>query len=784
MRLPVLLFAVLSVSLGGSAVARAQEPAPAPPVDSIVVQGNQRLTAEQVVSTAGLAPHQVINYRDVQRAITALFKTGQFDDVSVEQKTEGGKVYLVFTVKERPMLLGWTVRGFERIPEGTVRDRVKLVNGKPLDRDALERSRAAIDSLYKKQGYYAAVVTDTTLAEPTGAVRVVFDIAEGRRVAVSEVEIDGNKAFPDKTVVKHMATRPEGFLWFQNGQYDEKRVDDDSRDRLPRWYADNGYIDFQVLGDTLVPDSTTGKALLKLTVDEGQVYKVGSFDIQGNRRFSSEELKAFFPFEGHPPFNRSEWESATEKVSNLYANNGYIYARVDPIETRRTAEDGTQDLDLTWVIREGAPATINKIEIVGNDITHERVIREAIVLLPGDLFNRELLIRSYQNISNLGFFQQPLPAPDVRPAANGIDVDVVFRVEEKRTGNINFGASLGQGTGVGGFLGLEEPNLFGRGKRGQLRWQFGANINDFTLSYTDPAIRDSRVSGTLTLFDSRQTFIVGDLGQRQQLGGEVRIGFPFLGSRYTRVFGSYGLQRINYSQGSEDLRRRFACSDCTRSTLGAGILRDTRIGLPFPVAGTYFNIGGELNGGFLGGTSDYQKIDLEGRWYAPLGTVGGGGQLGQGVQFVLGLTAKSGFIFGDAGPFFTELYSMGGVQFGIPLRGYNEFSITPNGYDPNASSGQASVNAFGKSFAAFTVEAGARISGALYVDTFLDAGNIYREVRQYDPTRLFRGAGFGVAVVSPLGPLGIDIAYGFDKVDVFGRPAPGWQLHFKLGNTF
>lgn len=784
MRLPVLLFAVLSVSLGGSAVARAQEPAPAPPVDSIVVQGNQRLTAEQVVSTAGLAPHQVINYRDVQRAITALFKTGQFDDVSVEQKTEGGKVYLVFTVKERPMLLGWTVRGFERIPEGTVRDRVKLVNGKPLDRDALERSRAAIDSLYKKQGYYAAVVTDTTLAEPTGAVRVVFDIAEGRRVAVSEVAIDGNKAFPDKTVVKHMATRPEGFLWFQNGQYDEKRVDDDSRDRLPRWYADNGYIDFQVLGDTLVPDSTTGKALLKLTVDEGQVYKVGSFDIQGNRRFSSEELKAFFPFEGHPPFNRSEWESATEKVSNLYANNGYIYARVDPIETRRTAEDGTQDLDLTWVIREGAPATINKIEIVGNDITHERVIREAIVLLPGDLFNRELLIRSYQNISNLGFFQQPLPAPDVRPAANGIDVDVVFRVEEKRTGNINFGASLGQGTGVGGFLGLEEPNLFGRGKRGQLRWQFGANINDFTLSYTDPAIRDSRVSGTLTLFDSRQTFIVGDLGQRQQLGGEVRIGFPFLGSRYTRVFGSYGLQRINYSQGSEDLRRRFACSDCTRSTLGAGILRDTRIGLPFPVAGTYFNIGGELNGGFLGGTSDYQKIDLEGRWYAPLGTVGGGGQLGQGVQFVLGLTAKSGFIFGDAGPFFTELYSMGGVQFGIPLRGYNEFSITPNGYDPNASSGQASVNAFGKSFAAFTVEAGARISGALYVDTFLDAGNIYREVRQYDPTRLFRGAGFGVAVVSPLGPLGIDIAYGFDKVDVFGRPAPGWQLHFKLGNTF
>jgi outer membrane protein insertion porin family len=135
-------------------------------------------------------------------------------------------------------------------------------------------------------------------------------------------------------------------------------------------------------------------------------------------------------------------------------------------------------VDLRWTIREGSPATINKVEIVGNDVTHERVIREAIVLLPGDLFSRERLIRSYQNVSNLGFFQQPLPSPDVKPTANGVDVDIVFRVEERRTGNINFGASLGQGTGVGGFLGLEEPNLFGRGKRGKLQWQFGKNIND------------------------------------------------------------------------------------------------------------------------------------------------------------------------------------------------------------------------------------------------------------------------------------------------------------------
>ena len=346
MRLPVLPFAVLSVILGGPVVARAQEPAPpsapAPPVDSIVVKGNERLTAQQVVSAANLAPHQVLNYRDVQRAVTALFKTGQFDDVSVEQKSEGGKLYLIFTVKERPLLEGWSVRGFERIPEGTVRDRVKLVNGKPLDRDALERSRAAIDSLYKKQGYYAAVVKDTTLTQPSGTVRVVFDISEGRRVAVSEVAIDGNHAFPDKAVVKpHGDPAGRASSGSSGGSTTRSGSKRTAATGLPRWYADHGFIDFQVLGDTLLPDSASGKALLRLTVDEGQVYKVGAFDIQGNRRFSTEELKAYFPFEGHPPFNRSEWESATEKVSNLYANNGYIYARVEPIETRRTADDGT-----------------------------------------------------------------------------------------------------------------------------------------------------------------------------------------------------------------------------------------------------------------------------------------------------------------------------------------------------------------------------------------------------------------------------------------------------------
>jgi outer membrane protein insertion porin family len=377
-----------------------------------------------------------------------------------------------------------------------------------------------------------------------------------------------------------------------------------------------------------------------------------------------------------------------------------------------------------------------------------------------------------------------MPPPDVQEAENNVDVDVVFRVTEKHTGNINFGASVGQGVGIGGFIGLEEPNLFGKAKRGKLQWQFGQNINDFNLSYTDPSILESRTSGTLTIFNSRRRYTIGDLGRQRQRGFQAQIGFPLFGSRYTRVFTSFGLQQIRYSDAAADIGRVFACDNCTRSSLGLSVARDTRIGLPFAIAGSSVTMGVEQNGGILGGTGNYQKIDLEGRWYTPLGRLGGADQFGGGVQFTLGLTAKSGFIVGDAGPFYTELYSMGGVQYGIPLRGYEEFAITPNGFDVNAGGSQAQASSFGKAYAAFTVEAGARISQALYLNIFSDAGNVYRRVREYNPTRLFRSVGAGVALISPLGPIGLDLGYGLDKTDIFGKPKPGWQLHFRLGNFF
>jgi outer membrane protein insertion porin family len=441
-------------------------------------------------------------------------------------------------------------------------------------------------------------------------------------------------------------------------------------------------------------------------------------------------------------------------------------------------------VNLRWEIDEKTPATIRRIDIAGNDYTSEACVRDALVILPGDVFSQDRLIRSYQNIQNLGFFESPLPPPDTRPANDSGDVDVIFHLKEKRTGSINFGASVGQGTGVGGFIGLDQPNLFGKCKRASLQWQFGAYINDFQLSYTDPAIQMSRISGTVTAYNTRSRYIIADLGQSQSTGGSLQFGFPLGSWNFTRFFVQYSGEIAKFSGGIANQDTSISQNYHFRSMMGLTLTHDTRIDMPFASAGSMRTVSAQFNGGPLGGSESFQRYTGELRNYATLATFGGTNPGSQPIKLVLGLTARSGFVFGNTGPFFfSQKFALGGTQYGEQLRGYEEFSITPRGFVPG-NSVNATTASFGNAFFRGTVELGVRFNQMLYTNLFYDAGNVYASPREFNPTRLFRGAGIGVAIVTPLGPLGLDWAYGFDRVDQFGRPDPKWQLHFKLGQLF
>jgi outer membrane protein insertion porin family len=775
--------------------------------DSIAFRGQSTIPEGDLRSGVGITAKTTISSRGLRRALSDLYATNKFEsDITTTCEITGDKSVLIFHVRERPVLSEVKVEGPDRVSLSSVRDRVDLQIGKPIDPAQIAKDIARIDSLYQSEGYYLAKVTvDSGVVQQGQNARVLtFRVTEGRRLAIAGVEVEGNKALSDADIVGAITTKPEGFFWWRNGEFDSDKYAEDLAKNIPALYAAHGFIDMQIVKDTLIVDRNNGKAMVRLTVNEGPRYRIGGFEVNGAKRFSNEDIARYYPFTekgksvaqtlkvfvGRGPdkdeanvFNSGAWDAATSKVQEAYENEGYIYASIRPIvERRKVGKDSVPTVDLRWEIDERTPAIVNRVDIVGNDVTTETCIRDQLFILPGDVFNRERLIQSYRNIANLGFFEQDMPPPATNPANDQGDINLVFNVKEKRTGNVNFGASVGQGTGVGGFIGFDQPNLFGECKRGSLQWQFGRYISDFNMSYTDPRIKQSNVSGTISLYKQRSRFIIRDIGVSNTSGGQLQIGLPLPNSRLTRFFVSYGGERVSY--GGDGLVSTINCNGCFRSTLGFTLDHDTRLGTPFPVAGVHENVVLQLNGGPLGGTASFQRLTTEMRAYSTIATFGKG--IGpEPMALVTGVSARAGALFGNPGPFFvSQAFSLGGVQYGNPLRGYEEFSITPHGYLPNADQFQAQRSSFGNAYYTSTVELGLRVSQQLYLSSFYDAGNLWERPRDFDPTRLFRGAGFGASLVTPLGPLGVDLGYGFDRKDAFGRKDPKWQVHFKFGQIF
>ena len=432
-----------------------------------------------------------------------------------------------------------------------------------------------------------------------------------------------------------------------------------------------------------------------------------------------------------------------------------------------------------WEILEGEQAYVNRVVVSGNDFTYDRVIREKIFLLPGDVYSQARVLQSYQNIQSLGFFETPLPLPDIQTTESG-DVNIVFNVKEKQTGSVSFGTAVGGGVGLSGFLGYDQPNLFGQAKAGTVRWDFGRYINSFTLSFTDPALFQSTVSGSLSLFNSTDRFYQFATGRRQRAGFTTRFGVPFPGSLQTRLFLGYSLARTKYEafRSAED-QSLFGLPTGVLSSVSVGITRQTLNHPLFPTSGSLQSWNVELNGGVLGGAGDFVKHTAKAQWMVPIGQLGGGGSSAGGVQFALGLSVSGGALFGNASGFPFESFWLGGVQFGEPLRGYDETTITPRGYfREGPASGIAQVDRLGNAFFSATAEYKAVVNSNLGVSMFYDAGNLWDNPGDINTSKLFRGAGFGVQLVTPFGPIGLDYAYGFDK------PQPGWQLHFKMGPNF
>jgi outer membrane protein insertion porin family len=576
----------------------------------------------------------------------------------------------------------------------------------------------------------------------------------------------------------------------------------DLSENIPNFYAEYGYIDMEVLGDTIVVDTLSGKGRIEIQVNEGPQYGIRSFDIEGNTRFPASQLAEYFPdvVEGllggartdeeldaiRPPFNREAFDEASQKIADLYRDAGYLSVNIVS-EVNRVppdAEGESPTVDILLLVQEGQPAYIRTVTIVGNDYTHDAVIRKVLLTLPGDIYSQQLLIQSIRNLQTLGFFETlpPDEAIQIKPRDDG-DIDLEFRVREKQTGNVNFGISAAASTGLAGFIGYDQPNLFGQAKIGHFRWLFGRRSQDIELSYTDPEIFGSRNSLSIGVQSSRDQFQTFSLGTRRQTGGFFEFGIPIFRLRSTRFYAGYSLFNDDVSDldGGLGQNQPGYITEGTRSTISLRLVRDTRAGGLFPVSGSRNSLAARFTGGWLGGDGDYNRWDFTSEWFAPVGQIGGGGG-GVPIELVLGLAFRAGLIFGD-NPFFIERYYVGGTQVGQQVRGYEEATITPRGHIPR-NAPVSSLERVGESYFTTTAQFGVKLTDNIFASAFIDGGNVWEVASEFNPADLLIGAGLGVSLVTPFGPIGIDYAYGFDRRDVLGRADPGWQLHFRFGRLF
>ena len=754
---------------------RVNAPSESEEITEVVVEGNSRVADRRVFSAAHIEigdHYSMLLFRD---AMKNLWATGLYQDIEIltEPSPEGG-LKVIIRIKEAPIISKLELVGNKKLKDEDIKDKIPLRVGGLYSQSKVVDASNKISELYQNEGYYnSQIEIDSTYATVPGRIEITYNIDEGSKIKITDIVFDGNKNFEDGKLRGVMDLKQASVIKFwRRGGYDEEKFQKDITENLPTFYQKNGFINMQVMGHDFQFDSTSNHVTLKVNVDEGQQFFMGNIGVSGNAHYPDNVITSSFELNHGDVFNEVKFDEGMQKVRETYGDEGYIYLQAQPI---REYEDSLININL--MIREGDPASIRKIIIKGNEQTFEKVIRRRISIYPGDLFRQPLVKASYNNLVNSGFFEQDIGV-EPKPVEEGGEVDLLFRVKEKRTGSANFGAGFGGGYGVTGFLDLTQSNLFGRGKSATIRLEFGTRMTNIDLNYRDPFFMDSPISLDVGVFNMRRK-LQGDPYEDRYKGFYTRFGFPiqFIDDN-SRFYVGYTLRSIDIVGDSAivALYTGANISDYpqTSSKVSFTVTRDTRVNLQHPQGGSKNSVTAEYSGGPFGGNIGYQKYEFDSSWYVPTFF----------DSFILGLKMRGGALQsfgGSSSPIIDpwEKYILGGTGYGrdtdIQLRGYDDRTVGVDGR--HYTRGQA--------FFLVTAEEEIKITNQVYAVLFLEAGNVWRNVGDINVSDLRRSAGFGVRMETPMGPLGLEMGYGFDRTDSYGiSTGGGWQPHFRFGSFY
>ncbi len=488
-------------------------------IRNIDVDGNRRVEADTIRSYLQFSTGDSYDPAKVDGSLKALFSTGLFADVSIDQQ---GSTVLV-TVLENPVVNQVAFEGNSEVDTDTLRAEVQL---KP--RSVFTRARAQADvqrilDVYSRQGRFAASVEPKIIELEQNRVNVVFEIVEGGATKVKGINFVGNRAFTDQQLRDIISTTQAGWFDFLKGTsiYDPDRMNLD-RELLRQYYLKNGYADARIVNANAELDRDGSGFVITFAVEEGEPYTFGAVTIEnGLEGVDPSQLNGeILTYQGDT-YNASDVDKSTERLTLATAEQGFPFARVRP---RAVPDPASRTIAVTYVIDEGPRVYIERINVVGNERTKDYVIRREFRLAEGDAFNPLLVDRAKKRLQGLGIFK----GVDVkrRPGSAQDRVVLDVEVQEQSTGELSFGAGYSTNEGVIGDVSITERNLMGNGQFLRLSLAGSVERMQIDLSFTEPRFLDRNLSAGFDLFH-KEIDQSDDSGfSSRSSGGTVRLGFP------------------------------------------------------------------------------------------------------------------------------------------------------------------------------------------------------------------------------------------------------------------
>jgi len=737
------------------------------------ISGNKNASASVVRLSSGLREGQTVEWADLQKAIRQVWALGVFSDVQVklDRKMAGG-VYLSIHVKEYPKLEKVVIEGNKKIKTSDLEQEIGFYRGQVLNPNDITKARQALLHKYAEKGYtLAEVKTDTMASEVTPGRQVLkISVNEGNKVQIKQIRFIGNQHFSDGKLRKQLKKTKED-RWWRGGDFDQEKFSAD-KEKVVEFYRNEGFRDAAVLKDSLYYDETRSDMFIDVWVDEGIRYRFGGIAWEGNALFDETELSALLTFKEGEQFSEKDFiESVYQKVQGAYWDRGYIYAQINPVERLR----GQDTLDVTFIIEENNPVTIRKIFIKGNTSTKERVVRRQLRIRPGDVFSKELLMRSARDLMMLNYFANVEPQPI--PVGDGEKMDLAFSLEEKSTQTANLSIGWSELDKLIGSIGLGMNNLFGNGQALSLDWNFGRYYRSFNLSFNEPWFMNTPTLLGFSVHNiKRDSYYIGYSQQSQ--GFSIRTGRRFnWPDNYFRGDWIYRFDETELADFDEYIinynPNNIVNEDwpLTTSSITQVFSRNSLDNPEFPTRGSKVSWSSTLAGGPLGGNVGYHKHEFSAEFFLPA--------LSPRIVFLaraqmgyMDYLSKSSHIQ------YTDYFFMGGsgMSRSIPLRGYD---------DPLAGGQYRSEG--GKTMMKTTFELRFPLisNPTAFGIIFAEAGNTWLDLETTDPFNLRKSVGVGARIFMPMvGMLGFDYAYGFDYVDERGQAFGGWKPHFVFGRSF